>query len=174
MCFLQESSLMYFFIHQDCYHQRLSEIQTQDGETSNNGAQEVDGGRKMYLWQDCAGGRSRGRVYGTADLSANIRRGATSLTQASQAPSCMNGLSLEAEREARLQAEQVANRAEERAINAEKVAKEAQENMQTMQATLIQFNERMQALERQSDASGSTSRPSPHPHYDDDLDDQSL
>nr|XP_027186821.1 uncharacterized protein LOC113784760 [Cicer arietinum] len=55
------------------------------------------------------GGRTRGRVYGTGDLSINVRQGCVSLTQHSQNPSnSIIGMSLEAERVARIRAEQIA------------------------------------------------------------------
>ncbi|AES99974.1 hypothetical protein MTR_5g086820 [Medicago truncatula] len=53
-------------------------------ETTRDGVQEADGGTKLGLWTESAGGRTRGRVYGTTDLSVNLWRGCTSFTQKSQ------------------------------------------------------------------------------------------
>ncbi|QCD92826.1 hypothetical protein DEO72_LG5g895 [Vigna unguiculata] len=38
---------------------------------------------KIQCWKDVARGKSRGRVYGTGDLVANIHHGVSSLTQPS-------------------------------------------------------------------------------------------
>ena len=38
---------------------------------------------RIECWKDVVGGKSRGRVYGTADLAANIHDGVSSLTQPS-------------------------------------------------------------------------------------------
>jgi len=35
---------------------------------------------KIQCWKDVAGGKSRGKVYGTGDLVANIHHGVPSLT----------------------------------------------------------------------------------------------
>ncbi|GAU19833.1 hypothetical protein TSUD_170590 [Trifolium subterraneum] len=58
----------------------------QIGETGGDGVQQVDGGTKLKLWREAAVGRTRGRVYGTASLSVNLRRGCTSSTQQSCNP----------------------------------------------------------------------------------------
>ena len=36
---------------------------------------------KIQCWKDVAGGKSRGKVYGTRDLAANIHHSVSSLTQ---------------------------------------------------------------------------------------------
>lgn len=53
----------------------MEEVQTQIGETSEQSGKEVDGGTILKLWTESAGGRTRGRVYGTGDLSINVHRG---------------------------------------------------------------------------------------------------
>ena len=93
-------------------------------------------------------------------------------TQESQpSPAPMSGLSIEAERVARLRAEEAAAKAVEDAKEAKERVKALENDMQTV---VVQFQECMQALERQAGLSSSSSRQSLHPHYDDDLDDQSL
>jgi hypothetical protein len=61
---------------QDDYHKRLTEMtQTDSGGTGDT--QVVDGSKKIQLWKDAAGGKSRGRCYGTGHLVVNLRHGIT-------------------------------------------------------------------------------------------------
>ncbi|MCI94961.1 ARS-binding protein, partial [Trifolium medium] len=53
------------------------------------------------MWTESAGGRTRGRVYGTADLDVNLRHGSTSFIQQSQNSHGSKYVSLKAERAAR-------------------------------------------------------------------------
>ncbi|XP_050908635.1 uncharacterized protein LOC127122326 [Lathyrus oleraceus] len=70
--------------------------------------QVLDGERVNQLWTEAAGGRNRGRVYGATNLAINLKRGSKSFTQQSQTPQhSMFGMSLEAERAARIRAEQI-------------------------------------------------------------------
>ncbi|XP_027186919.1 uncharacterized protein [Cicer arietinum] len=162
------------------FKKKLEEVQTQIGETSEESGKEVDGGTILKLWTESAGGRTRGRVYGTGDLSINVRQGCVSLTQHSQNPSnSMTGTSLEAERAARIRAEQIAQDAVSQAQVATKVAEEARERSKKLEndfdALKQFFGDKFDALARQSTGGSSTaSHPPSHPHYDHNLDDVSL
>ncbi|MCH86811.1 hypothetical protein A2U01_0007671, partial [Trifolium medium] len=148
------------------YKKKLTTAQTQIGETGGDGVQQVDGGTKLKLWRELAGGRTRGRVYGTADLSTNLRRGCTSFTQQSGNPhGSMSGMSLDVESTARLRAEQVAE-------NALAQAQEANNEVIALKALLM---ERLGEIDQRS-AGGScnASHPNSHPDYDDALDEESL
>ncbi|GAU25398.1 hypothetical protein TSUD_70500, partial [Trifolium subterraneum] len=83
------------------YKKKLTTVEAQIGETGGDGVQKVDGVTKLQLWTESVGGRTRGRVYGTGDLSANLRRGCTSLIQQSQNSHGSMYVSLEAQRAAR-------------------------------------------------------------------------
>lgn len=173
-------------IEQDSFQKKLKIAQAKINETTEDGMQEVDGGTKLQLWLESAGGRTRGRVYGTADLSVNLRRGCTSFTQQSQNDNgSMFGLSLEAERAARVKAEQKAARAEQKADNAlaqsqvaieqNKVAMEQNKKLENDLANLYKIVMEQRAAMEHLSANGSCSATHhSHPHYDDDLDDQSL
>nr|XP_012568819.1 uncharacterized protein LOC101510873 [Cicer arietinum]XP_027188317.1 uncharacterized protein LOC101510873 [Cicer arietinum] len=103
-----------------------------------------------------------------------------SLTQHSQNPSnSMTGMSLEAERAARIRAEQIAQDAVAQAQLATKVAEEARERSKKLEndfdALKQFFGDKFDALHRQSTGGSSTaSHPPSHPHYDQNLDDVSL
>ncbi|MCI88239.1 hypothetical protein A2U01_0109525, partial [Trifolium medium] len=60
----------------------------------------VDEAMRLQLSQESIGSRSRGQVYNTADVSATLQHGPTSLTQQSQTPSTppVSGWSLETDR----------------------------------------------------------------------------
>nr|KYP47734.1 hypothetical protein KK1_030616 [Cajanus cajan] len=64
------------------YHERLRVIQLEGAEGSNSQLP-VNGVKKIQCWKEAAGGKSRGRCYGTGDLASNIRQGVSSLTQVS-------------------------------------------------------------------------------------------
>ena len=144
-------------------------------------AQDVDGASKLQLWKEVAGGKTRGRCYGTADLSSNIRLGVSSLTRESRAPVGLaddpqHSDDTEALRHEAITARQEAVQANQRAAQANKSAEEANQRSARLEHTLQTVLERMAVLERQSGV-GSTSASQAqqvHPHYDDDLDDQPL
>ncbi|RHN46723.1 hypothetical protein MtrunA17_Chr7g0245281 [Medicago truncatula] len=79
-----EIFIFFFSIEQESFKKKLTTVQAQIDETTGDGVQEVDGGTKLRLGIESAGGHTRGRVYGTTDLSVNLRRGCTSFTQKSQ------------------------------------------------------------------------------------------
>jgi len=58
----------------------LRVIQSESSSSSNTNAPHLDATTKLQAWKEVAGGKSRGRVYGTADLAANYRQGVSSLT----------------------------------------------------------------------------------------------
>jgi hypothetical protein len=86
--------------------------------------QEVDGSKRIEIWKDVSGGKSRGGCYGVGHL---------------------------------------APRAEAAAANA---------NFKSLETKLEEFQRRMMALE--SGSCSGHSRQSSHPHYDNELDDQSV
>lgn len=139
---------------QDSYHQRVRQIQTQVDNASTSGTREVAGARKLDLWQEVVGGRTRGRCYGTADLSSNFRRGISSLIQVSQEhPSRSGGFEAEEVvvlREATTRAQEKAARAEEKAARAEERAARVEARYDDLEGRLRAMMERMTALEHQS------------------------
>ena len=162
---------MVAFFYQDDYQKDLTNlIQTNEhslGDTQEMGGQEVDGETRLSLWVDVAGGISRGQCYGTGVMSVNIRPGVRHLTQESHPP--------ENELIEMLRREAAAARAEAAAANER--ADAADQRTKNLENNMADFAQRMAALENQSvGGSCSTSRPRPipqHPHYDDDLDEQS-
>ncbi|WJX44446.1 hypothetical protein P8452_31420 [Trifolium repens] len=176
----------------DDYQKDLTNlIQTNEhslGDTQEMGGQEVDGETRLSLWVDVAGGISRGQCYGTGVMSVNIRPGVRHLTQESHSPEneVIEMLRREAAaaraEAAAARAEAAAARAEaaaanERADEANQRADAADQRTKKLENNMTDFAQRMTALENQSaGGSCSTSRPRPipqHPHYDDDLDEQS-
>jgi hypothetical protein len=164
----------------------LATVQAEIGETGGDGVQKVDGGTKLKLWTDSAGGRNRGRVYGTADLSVNLRRGSTSFIQQSNNSHGSMYVSLEAERanrevkEAKARAEEAIAEAQEAKAQAKAEAKASAERTQKLENDLLALRtlcmKHFGPTEHGS-AKGSCSAnlpPNSHPDYDDDLDDQSL
>ncbi|XP_068494640.1 uncharacterized protein [Phaseolus vulgaris] len=73
------------------YHERLKVLQANSSQDSNTDVHQLDPATKLQTWKEAAGGKSRGRVYGTADLAANIRQGVSSLTQASASDTSQSG-----------------------------------------------------------------------------------
>ncbi|XP_045802058.1 uncharacterized protein LOC123895641 isoform X1 [Trifolium pratense] len=150
------------------YQDRLKEVQTQIGEASQNGTPEVDGATKIELWKEAAGGKSRGRCYGTAHFALNLQRGVTSLTQESREPysgTCDHAMHLEAIDAARKEA--VAARQE--AATARQEAAEVKQQYQLLEEQLRKVMKRMKALERQSAGASSVSQAHRgYPHSDDD------
>ncbi|XP_045790558.1 uncharacterized protein LOC123885326 [Trifolium pratense] len=170
--------------------QRKRKLQTKIGETSEDSAHEVDEAMRLQLSQKSIGSCSRGQVYDTADVSATLQHGSTSLTKQSQTPSTppVSGWSPEEDRwTSRVEKTThntlvVTREAKEMAHYALVVAREANEGIQKVQNDFdcfkSEFIEHLEALERrQSDgASCSSGHSCSHPRYDDgdDLDDQSL
>ena len=58
-------------------------IQLESSSSSNNDAPQLDATTKLQARKEVAGGKSRGRVYGTTDLAANYCQGVSALTQSS-------------------------------------------------------------------------------------------
>lgn len=160
----------------ESFKKKLSTVQAQIDETTGDGVQEVDGGTKLRLWSESAGGRTRGRVYGTADLSVNLRRGCTSFTQKSQDHhGSMYEMSLEAERAARVRAEEKAAIAEKKADEALAQSQVAIDLNKQLMIQMVEFKKFIMERDRRSgNGSCSATQPPSHPHYDDNLDDQSL
>ncbi|KAL5054877.1 hypothetical protein RYX36_035559 [Vicia faba] len=151
------------------YQDRLKEVETQIGEASQNGTQKVDGATKLELWKEVAGGKSRGRCYGTADFSINLRHGATSLTQESREPysgRCDHAMHLEAIDAARKEAAA----ARQEASTARQEAAEAKQHFMLLEEKFFKVMNHMKTLERKSaGASISVVRAHRrHPHNDDD------
>ncbi|XP_024638965.1 uncharacterized protein [Medicago truncatula] len=160
----------------ESFKKKVSTVQAQIDETTGDGVQEVDGGTKLRLWTESAGGRTRGRVYGTADLSVNLRRGCTSFTQKSRDHhGSMYEMSLEAERAARVRAEEKAAIAEKKADDALAQSQMAIDLNKQMMIEIAEFKKFVMERDRRSgNGSCSATQPLSHPHYDDNLDDHSL
>ncbi|XP_050877198.1 uncharacterized protein LOC127080959 [Lathyrus oleraceus] len=138
--------------------------------------QVLDGERVNQLWTEAAGGRNRGRVYGAADLAINLKRGSKSFTQQSQTPQhSMFGMSLEAERAARIRAEQIAEAATTQLQEANEAMRAATEAAKAATETAQRMEREMNAWKEFMMKKFDTSTFVSHSHhYDDDLDDQSL
>ncbi|XP_058750947.1 uncharacterized protein LOC131623957 isoform X2 [Vicia villosa] len=131
------------------YQDRLKEVETQIGEASQNGTQKVDGATKLELWKEVAGGKSRGRCYGTADFAINLRHGATSLTQDSREPNsgwCNHAMHLEAIDAARKEAAA----ARKEASTARQEAAELKQHFLLLEEKLLKVMNHMKTLERKS------------------------
>jgi len=61
----------------------LKALQANSSKDSNTDVLQLDPATKLQTWKEAAGGKSRGQVYGTANLAANFCQGVSSLTQAS-------------------------------------------------------------------------------------------
>ena len=138
----------------------MRRVQSQIDEASPDGEQEVDGATKLDLWREVAGGKSRGRCYGTADLSSNIRLGVSSLTQESRAPSDFGTPDYAAENDV-LRRQLV----------------DLSTKYSTLEGVVQEMAARMRALEQNQSAAASTSASQAvhrHPDYDEALDEDSL
>jgi len=109
---------------------------------------------RLQCWKEVVGGKSRGRVYGTGDLGANIQPGVTSLTQPS--------LSRTEDEHARHN-----ERLEQELAETKRYCAMIQEEMKLIRQQLALV------LEKQS-TNSSTGTSQVHHHYDEDLDDQPI
>ncbi|WJX73437.1 hypothetical protein P8452_57219 [Trifolium repens] len=157
--------------HNDYQVRMTQATQTNDGATSVT--QEVDGPERIEIWKDISGGKSRGRCYGVGHLAPNLRHGVTHLTDEADAHHIrVENQKIEAARAeaARARADAEAAKANVAAARAEAVAANA--NYKSLETKLEEFQRRMMALE--SGSCSGHSRQSSHPHYDNELDDQSV
>jgi len=69
----------------------LKALQANSSQDFNNDVHQLDPATKLQTWKEAAGGKSRGWVYGTEDLAANLRKGVSSLTQASASGTSQSG-----------------------------------------------------------------------------------
>ena len=146
----------------------MREEQSRIDETSQDGEQqEVDGATKLDLWKEVAGGKSRGRCYGTADLASNIRHGVSSLTQESRAPSDLGTRDVTAEND--MLRRQV--------LDLSTKVNEANEKYSNLEGLVQEMAARMRALEQNQSVGASTSASQAvhrHPDYDEAHDEDSL
>ncbi|KAK2445751.1 hypothetical protein QL285_016645 [Trifolium repens] len=157
--------------HNDYQVRMTQATQTDDGATSVT--QEVDGSTRIEIWKDVSGGKSRGRCYGVGHLAPNLRHGVTHLTDEADAHHIrIENQKIEAARAeaARARADAEAAKADAAAARAEAAAANA--NYKSLETKLEEFQRRMMALE--SGSCSGHSRQSSHPHYDNELDDQSV
>ena len=137
---------------QDAYQARLEEVTSQAASTS--GSQPPDVAHKIQLWREVSGGVTRGRCYGTADLSANIRDNAPTLTQQSSAPSQTSRYTAPDQEAARAR-EEVAKAREEAAKAREDAARAREESARVSQ----QLHEILARLTRVEQAPASAPAP---------------
>ena len=141
---------------QDAYQARLEEVNSQV--VSTLGSQPPDVAHKIQIWREVSGGVTHGRCYGTADLSANVRHHAPTLTQESSAPSQSSRSAASAKtrtaREEAARAREDAARAEERAARAEEQAARANQRLDEILARLSRVEQ---------GASSAPSVPAPPP-----------
>lgn len=164
------------FILQDLFQARLEEASSQSESTP--GTQAPDNSQMNKIWREVAGGVSRGRVYGTADLSANVRHHSATLTQESATPSSSRpGPSDQAfasllEEHAKSRAE--AAMANERARLAEESAAKAREDAARANQRMDEFLARFSSFHQTPAPSARPSDPPPaaplHPDYQYDYD----
>ena len=141
---------------QDAYQARLEEVTSQAASTS--GSQPPDVAHKIQLWREVSGGVTRGRCYGTADLSANVRDNAPTLTQQSSAPSQSSRYAAPDQEAARAR-EEVAKAREEAARAREDAARAREESARVSQ----QLQEIHTRLTRVEQAPPSAPAPPPLP-----------
>ncbi|KAK2458192.1 hypothetical protein QL285_005381 [Trifolium repens] len=157
--------------HNDYQVRMTQATQTDDGATSVT--QEVDGSARIEIWKDVSGGKSRGRCYGVGHLAPNLRHGVTHLTDEADAHHIrVENQKIEAARAEAARARAAAEAAKADAAAARAEAAAANANYKSLETKLEEFQRRMMALE--SGSCSGHSRQSSHPHYDNELDDQSV
>ncbi|GAU50633.1 hypothetical protein TSUD_410270 [Trifolium subterraneum] len=129
------------------YHQKLAQMtQTNGGATGDT--QKIDGSQKMQIWKDAAGGKSRGRCYGTGQLAANLRNGVTHLTYEAEAPHTRaENQIIEAARAEAAAARADANAARADAEAAKADAAAAKATTRSFEINLLQHHLQSQAVE---------------------------
>ena len=155
---------------QDAYQARLEEVTSQAASTS--GSQPPDVAQKIQLWREVSGGVTRGRCYGTADLSANVREHAPTLTQQSSAPAQSSQSGASDQRAAR--AEERAARAEQEAARAREEAVKAREDTARVSQQLHEILARLTRVEQAPPSAPAPppSAPGPSRTEDDDYADE--
>lgn len=156
---------------QDAYQARLEKVTSQAASTS--GSQQPDVAHKIQLWREVSGGVTRGRCYGIADLSANVRQHAPTLTQASSAPSQGSRSGASADTRA-ARAEQEAVRAWEAAARAEQEAAKARQDAARVSQQLEAILARLTRVEQAPPSAPPPppSAPGPSTRGDDDYDNE--
>jgi len=136
------------------------QINSSEGSTSN-----IQSATKLQCWKDVVGGKSRGRCYGTADLSANIRHGVSSMTQPNILPSSIDYITENEQlRRKVMEANQVVNQSNQ-------VANQTNQNVAMLMDKIQMLEQKLATMERhQPDTSTGTSQV--HPYYDEQFDDQ--
>jgi len=134
---------------------------------------------RIECWKDVVGGKSRGRVYGTADLAANIHDGVSSHTQ----PSTISRVILptkEQFQEAERLREKVRQATQRATVADEKVAATSEGLIETNKKCAM-MEEEMKLMKRQlalvlerQTTNSSTGTSHVHPYYDPLLDDQPI
>ncbi|CAK8533766.1 unnamed protein product [Lathyrus sativus] len=168
----------------------FSVLQSTFKEKAGDDVERLDAETISKLWTDSAGGRSHGRVYGTTDLAINLKHGSISFIQQPQnSRGSMFGTSFESERASRIRAEQLAAATSARLEEATKaiqasneIARKATEQYQVSNEFAKKMEYELNVLkafimQKLDPTNGQSARVvirSSNPHYDDDLDDQSL
>ena len=116
----------------------------------------------MQIWQEVFRGVTRGRCYGAADLSANVRHHAPTLTQESSTPSQSSRSAASAETRA---AREEAARAREDAARAREEAAKARADTVRANDRLDEILARLTRVE-QAPPSAPAPRPPPSAHGD--------
>jgi len=127
----------------------LRAIQSESSSGSNVKSAQIDVATKLQAWKEVAGGKSRGRVYGLADLAANYRKGVSSLTQPSFFASANNFLfQTEREEMAReiIQAKEQARKEEEKAKTVTERCVTADTKLRQMEDDLRMVKEQLAAM----------------------------
>ncbi|XP_058778900.1 uncharacterized protein LOC131652921 isoform X2 [Vicia villosa] len=135
--------------HED-YVNRL----TQATQNDNN----VDGSEKIQLWKEAAGGKSRGRCYGTGLMAVNVQYGVSCLTEVT-----VSKPNREVDSQAIEAAKAEACKAREEAALANARADKAIAETADLKRQFEEFQKQLWAL--QSSQTGPS-----HGHYDDDND----
>jgi len=133
----------------------LKAIQTNNSEGSTSDIQSTI---KPQCRKDVVGGKRKGRCYGTADLSANIRHGVSSITQPNILPSSIDYIT---------ENEQLRRKV----METNQIVNQINQNVAILMDRIQMLEQKLATMERhQPDTSTSTSQV--HPYYAEQFDDQ--
>ena len=148
-------------------------IQLESSSGLNTESAQIDVATKFQAWKEVAGGKSRGRVYGTADLAANYRQGVSFLTQPSSFAS-VDSFSFQAEREEItceiIQSKEQARKVEEEANMAIEQFVTTNTKLRQMEDDLRMVKEQLAAMMDRQRGDASTGTSQVHPDYEEDDD----
>ena len=141
----------------------------QDDKSERSTTNTLDAATKLQAWKEVVGGKSRGRVYGIADLATNVLQGASSLSPPCFLPPHHIIILPENDRfHAKVQ------NLEEAAMKATQDAQRANKRASYLEHTLKMMQDQLAMMMEQQHASASTGTSQVHPNYAQNRDDQPL